>query len=465
MWGSARFRWANVSGMMMGVGFCVYSLSACSSPPPQSAQLPDGSTTTANKSAAVPEVAAKPAETTPPPTPAGWPTAELVVAANLDGEGPDELVVWGPSGLTLWAQGESQPYAMTLSPDASEEKLEGAPNVMIVQDLDKDGRDDVLLGYGMTRGALNPPVTLAALRLKGESGKHKRTVDILYRVSSERPQVTGLSVADVLGDARPEILLSWFDSKYFVTTMAFFLRTDGDPLSPPPGNAKASPYLTGTPYARMRMATSWAFGTLGTQAKGKTPAKASMVLGRPYGEEKLSPGDIFVLTGPPGKMETRELIPAQLGVRSVTIGDGDGDGTSEVYFGDGWHYEYGTKARGRLSVSSLDPAQKGPGRWLTRLIEDTQGQYEIGQIVIDDVDGDQKPEILASGDKFIALYWFEEGGWKVRKIADGSNFAVTRTSKGKAVAIAGKPLRLVLIGGRTDGAPVSKTVSQPGTVR
>lgn len=441
--------------LLLRMSLAGFLLAACSSPPPQGAQLPEGKVPVlkapegTRTSDPVTAPAPRPVEDNnssygklpPPALIGGLPSADLVAAANLDGEGPDELVVWGPGGLTLWAQGETGLYQLNLAKDEDEQKLEGAPAKFLVADLDGDKRDDVLMAWGMTRGALRPPISLSVLRLKGDSGSHKRTVDVLYQVSSERPDVVGLSLSNLLDDPRPEIILSWFDSKYFTTAMALRLGSGPDPLTGP---------LSGTPLGRVRMGTSWAVGAI------EPNSRPTIVIGRPYGEEKLAPGDIFVFSG-----EQRELIPSALGVRSVTIGDGDGDKSSEVYFGDGWHFEYGTKARGRLSV-----AKKQGGKWLTSLIEDTAGQYEIGQIAIEDVDGDGKPEVLAAGSQYINLYWKEGKEWMVRKVCDGTHFAVTRTAHGKALAVAGQPLKLVsLEGGRKGGAPVSKEVSPPGTMR
>lgn len=428
----------------------LWMMGGCTQPSPQQAQLP----TDASAPKSTQTVSALPAQSAPNTSSvsteaaaggaaegAQWPAAEKVIAANLDGEGPDELVIYNKGGLSLWAQGEKGLYALNPKLATPEVTLEGAPNRMTVADLDQDGREDVLLGYGMARGALTPPISVAALQLKGESGAHALAYSMLYQLKSERPEVTALELADVGGTGSPSVLLVHFDSKYFVSAKMLELEKGPAALSAP---------VQVRALAQARMATSWAIG------KVERTGKPVLVAGRPYGDEKLAPGDLSVVQG-----ESKERIPTQLGVRSVTIGDGDGDGSPEVYFGDGWHYEYGTKARGRLSF-----AKKTKEGWKTELIEDTKGQYEIAQIQIADVDGDKQPEIIAAGDKFIRLYWKEKQGWMTRSLASGSRFALTRTRTGLALAVPGTPMTLVsLEAGRTGGTPVSREVSPPGVDR
>lgn len=419
-------------------GILIISLCACGGGSPQQAQLP---TDAHVKPAVAPSTSPVVAAQAPAVDPATIPVAEKVIAANLDGEGPDELLLYNKGGLSLWGQGESGLFPLNLPLSSESVPLQGAPNRMTVADLDRDGREDILLGYGMARGALTPPISVAALRLKGQSGSHQQVLNLLFQTSSERPEVTALEVTEKSGARTPDILLVHFDSKYFVSAKILELQGGGDPLSAP---------VQVRSLTQARMATSWAMGAVEVQGK------PVLVAGRPYGDEKLAPGDLHVYQG-----DKKERIPTQLGVRSVAIGDGDGDGAPEVYFGDGWHYEYGTKARGRLSFS-----RKTPEGWKTELIEDTKGQYEIAQIQLADVDGDRRPEVIAAGDKYISLYWKAEGGWQTRRLADGSHFALTRTRSGLALAIPGNPVKLVsLEAGRAGGAPVSRDVSPPGTDR
>ena len=432
------------------------ALSACSDKP-QSAQLPNAPATaktklstadhteTSRHTSSKPQhesITSKPDDKfVLPKLPPGWPAASMVAAANLDGTGDDEVLCWQEGRLSIWEEGEKTPYEMYLPPTPLEARLTGAPNKILVTDLNHDGRDEVLLAYGMTKTQRDAPINLVALRLQGKSGNHKRVATLLYHAESPRPQVVGLLLADLTGTSRPEILLAHYDSKYFVSSYILSLRKGHDPVSG---------ILPARKSARIRMGTSWAAGKL----PGKP--KANIFVGRPYGEKKLDPGDIFLLSG-----RNRIPITSKLGVRSVAFGDGDGDRKPEVYFGDGWHYDYGKKARGRLSV-----ARREPHGWVTHLIQQTPGQYEIAKIVISDVDQDGRPEIVTAGNRYIALFWHTPDGWMTRKLTWGDDFVLANLRGHTHLVIPGNPVRVVsLENPRKDGRPVSwsaqSTIPEP----
>jgi len=366
-----------------------------------------------------------------------WPTCSFVGAADIDGNGDDDILCWNNGRWSFWHPGDEGPFETFLPPTDLEKKLIGAPNALLVADIDHDGREDVLIGYGMSKEQRDVPVHLVALRVKGKSGSHRRVTTSLYRAASSRPQVVGLLLADLEGDSRPEILIAHHDSKYFVT--AFVLR-------PAPGRDPLAGPLKARRLTRIRMASSWTAGRLPGHRK------ASLFVGRPYGEKKLDPGDLFMLKG-----KERVHISTHLGVRTVVFGDGDGDGSPDLLFGDGWHYDYGHKASGRLSIARLEPYG-----WSTHLIQDTPGQYEIRKIRIVDVDMDGRPEVIAAGNRRISLFWFSADGWMTRTLADGSDFEVAVIGGAAHLIIPGTPVRVVRIeGGRRDGVPVSWTHRTP----
>ena len=411
-------------------------VSGCSEPR-QTARLPEN--TPSGRTPSIEVSQPNPAATSdlssltaaPEKTAATWPPCSFVIAADVDGNGNDELLCWYNGGLSFWNSGDQGPYETVLSAVAFEERIAGIPNLATKADLDRDGRDDVIIGYGMGRGKKEVPVQVVALRVKGESGNHRQVMNLLYQATSYRPQVVGLAIADLEGSSRPEIFLAHHDSKYYVAAFVLRLASGPDPLAGP---------FKARRLARIRMASSWAAGRLPGRKK------ASLFVGRPYGEKKLEPGDLFLLRG------TRRVhIPTRLGVRSVAFGDADGDGVPDLLFGDGWHHEYGRKAEGRLSIARLEP-----GGWTTRLIQRAPDQYEIRRIRVLDVDQDGHPEIVAAGNRHIDLFWHAKSGWMVRRLADGTDFELARFGGVWHLVVPGTPIRVLsLDGARSGGVPVS----------
>ena len=361
------------------------------------------------------------------------PSCGLVSAGNLDGEGDDEIVCWNIGRISIWQRAAAEWREVYPASGGAEDAVPlGMPSRLLVADIDGDGRDDALFGFGAAKGSGSAPVELVAVRVKGQGAARRRVTTTLYRAQPQRPEVTGLEAADLDGDGRPEILLAHFDDRYQVAVSVLSRLPGADPLGG---------LLPVRSLGRIRMATAWAAGRL---AGERSPAIA---VGRAYGDERSDPGDLFLLKG-----EERIHVPTQLGVHSVAIGDGDGDGTTEIYFGDGWHREYAAKARGRLSVAR----RRADGSWASELIEDTAGQYEIRKIVIGDVDGDGKPEILTAGNIYVSLFWRSKDGWMMRRLADADDFAVARLGGQRVLVLPGRPIVLLpLKGAKSGGAPVS----------
>ncbi len=176
------------------------------------------------------------------------------------------------------------------------------------------------------------------------------------------------------------------------------------------------------------------------------------------GVERIALGGLVVVVHEAGGDEAGRLTGIGVGGggelgETFSVGDGDGDKTAEVYFGDGWHFDYGKVARGRLSV-----AHKTRSGWQTELIDDTPGQYEIARIALEDVDGEDGPELIAAGNKYINLYKKGKHGWSWRRLADGSSFALAQLEAGWHLVVPGTPIQLIpLKAGRGTEQPVIPT--------
>jgi hypothetical protein len=124
--------------------------------------------------------------------------------------------------------------------------------------------------------------------------------------------------------------------------------------------------------------------------------KPETAIGRLYGDEKGTDGDLRVLQDG-GVVESVETLR---GVRSVGGGDIDGDGRAELLFGDGWHKNYGKLARYRPSV-----ARWTDGAWTTELVEESADQYTVEKIGV--VGG----RLVAGGNRFVTAYSVGAEGW------------------------------------------------------
>ncbi len=205
--------------------------------------------------------------------------------------------------------------------------------------------------------------------------------ELVFSRFSIRPQVTTLQIADRDGDGNNEILLSYFESKYFVDYVAI---------------EKVQDEWQSTLIEKRRMAMSRYVGRLPGYDLPQT------VVGRVYGDEIGMTGDAYLLG------ETPVMIPAKIGVKTVRIADANSDGQTDIILGDGWHQDYGKIARGRLAWVQFKNDSIS-----YELIEDVKNQYEISQIEVGDINGDKVNEVIARGNQFTRLYQKQSDGWKV----------------------------------------------------
>ncbi|MHC5071620.1 MAG: redoxin domain-containing protein, partial [Planctomycetota bacterium] len=131
-------------------------------------------------------------------------------------------------------------------------------------------------------------------------------------------------------------------------------------------------------------------------------------------------------------------------------GDIDGDGRPELVAGDGWHQSYGRLARARLTV-----IRRLDGAFQATPVEDLPAHIRIVEILVRDLDGDGRGEILARGARSrslggdVRLYQRTTGGWRGRTLAtDVQGFAIGSFTGGTAPEI-------VVAGGEPTPQPVS----------
>lgn len=251
----------------------------------------------------------------------------------------------------------------------------GGAHTLLAFDLDKDGSDEIIVGRGRARGALEA----------------KATVEIIYRDGNrERVSIPGserAELVDVIATGRG-LLIGYFDSKYFVTLIDAVRSANGSWRTEARG--------------QVRLATAFTLADLGDGNR------EALVIGRPYGEALEDEGDAFVLRGE-GKTATREVIPTRRGVRGIAAG---GDGT--VVFSDGWHREYGKRARALLSVAHLDS-----GIWKSRVAARIAGRTGYHRVELGDLDSDGQAEVVLAGDgpAVIISGWQESGTVSVGYVA------------------------------------------------
>jgi hypothetical protein len=218
-------------------------------------------------------------------------SADMVGAADLDGDGLDEVVLI--RGDEAWLGAQSW-------------KLGGRTQRISRGDIDGDGDEELLLATGVGRDFPAAPITIWAL--------HQDRAESLYQVRNPRNQATDLQVVD----GRP--LLSIFVDDKEVQSMWL-------------NEAGAEPMFS----APMAMQQRWIGDTL--------------VIGRLYGDAPRSHGSLHVQLAN-GDLQT---LPSLRGIRALAGGDLDGDGNPELLVSDGWHFAYGEHGDARLVVFSGPP--------------------------------------------------------------------------------------------------------------
>jgi hypothetical protein len=224
--------------------------------------------------------------------------AESVGAADLDGDGNDELVLVH-GGVARW-QGR-------------ETLLGGHLQVVARCDLDGDGHETLLLGTGYGRAQSQAPARIWALDQGGARLAWERR-GVRNQITELRCGPGGLWMA-VFSDER---------------------QVEGGWLRPGKDGSFSFTAELSVPLGLRQV-----------------PTPAGIMVGRLYGDEPRSDGDLALYAA-----AGRSPLPSMRGVRSLALADLDGDGAGELIVGDGWHFRYGTDARARLRLLEAPDWQK-----------------------------------------------------------------------------------------------------------
>jgi hypothetical protein len=313
-----------------------------------------------------------------PPGPLGHATA--VVAADMDGDGRDDLVTVS-AGRASWP--------------GHNLALEGKVSAFTRGDVGQDGKEDVLLATGAGKGF--PAATTRLWRL-GADGP-----ELLWEADRARQRITDIRVE------QGAIFIALFSG----------------------GKTLSGAWVeSGT----LRRVTRTQMGLQQIPLTG-----GQVAVGRLYGDAPRSEGDLRILSP---DAEDR-VLPTLRGVRALGAADLDGDGALDLLAADGWHFKYGTHGRARVVVF-MGPSFKDrrvlaefPDEYTINRIE-VLARAEGGPRIL--LTGTQQVHLLqqdAMGWQSRAIAPVTELDRAVLWSDQGHQFAIVSGSPAKAIALDG----------------------------
>ena len=295
-----------------------------------------------------------------------------VASLDLDRDGRQEIAVASSLGVAVIRVFDQGAAAVVWQAPAH-----GGATALASGDVDGDGIDDLVVGWGMHREKLDAPARLVAYRTRGAPVDTLIEEEVAVPTTS-RAQFSSISVTALEPDAGAGILYGHFASKYEVR--AVFASRDE----------------AGTWRERELFVTR-----MGSElAAGRFPPEAAsplLFVGRPYGDELKSPGDVYALG--PGPGGERIPLPSVRGVRSLAVVDlgSIAEPIRRVCYGDGWHWKYKAEGRGLITCVGRRP---GEDIFRSDAVVET-AEYSISALAAADLDGDGKRELVAAGGKRI----------------------------------------------------------------
>ena len=319
------------------------------------------------KSAQAPTAPAPPAAEAPEidaPAPVPAPEADRVLVADLYGDGRPEVFV-ADGGEVRWGEWPAQAVQPAFT---GRHVARGMLQAWMAADLDGDGDQEVVMAFGLGRAF---PKASAELVLLDAPDASKTIARTLWKNDGERNQITALAPWP-RPDGTADIYVGHFQSRFDVR---------GGVIDRDKGTAR---WLEGH---TLRMGMARAVGDFDGDGL------VEVAIGRLYGEDADSDGDLRVIQQD-GKAE---MVPTRRGVRAVGAGDLDGDGKTELLFGDSWHKNYGKLARFRPRLAQRNAA----GVWHVTTIDERSDNYAVEQI------GIVGRRVVAGGNN--ALFVYEPG--------------------------------------------------------
>lgn len=306
---------------------------------------------------------------------------ERVAAADLDGDGVDTLL-YVREGVLFAGTDELA-------------SIGGKLHVVARGDIDGDGDEEAVLGFGTGRGFRSALAEVWAV--------HADRAERLWFRDGERNQITDLHVVDgriflaVYGTEKG-VEGGWLDDGVF------------------------------TPLGEAHMGV----------AQHPLTADGEVLVGRLYGEESRSDGDLQVRKAD----RVLETLPSLRGVKSVLVTELDGDPDPEALVGDGWHYQYGLRAQGRLLL--LDGPNLEHQRTIA-LLDD----YSVNRIEVIRDKNPARRRLLLTGARSVHVLERDALGWadtRLEAVAETGNAVVAYLEDGPWALISGTPATLVPIG-------------------
>ena len=214
---------------------------------------------------------------------------EGVAAADLDGDGSDELLYVREGRIFLGTEEVAAPVA--------------ALQVVSRGDIDGDGDEEALLAFGVGREYREAEAQVWAVHSADRA-------EVIWSASGERAQVADLRVID------GQVFIAHFIDERTVEG-AWLIE------------------------GRLQPVGAAALGT----AQVPLP-DGDLLVGRLYGDDPRSDGDLQRRRGE----DVLATLPSLRGVRALAMADLDGDPEPEVVVADGWHYQYGHRAEGHVRL-------------------------------------------------------------------------------------------------------------------